>query len=66
MSDLGEKLCIHSRGHSFDPNFMKICQNVYLHQVKITFETGSHLVKSYVIRSYLRNHVNTMGGTVLI
>ena len=22
------KTCEHARGHSFDPNFMKLCQNV--------------------------------------
>ena len=26
------KPCVHSRGHSLDPNFMKLCQNVNLCQ----------------------------------
>ena len=25
--------CVHSRGHSFDPKFMKLCQNVSHHNV---------------------------------
>ena len=27
-----EKTCVDSRWHSFDPDFMKLYQNVYLHQ----------------------------------
>ena len=44
-SIVGKKTCIHSRGHSFDPNFMKLCENVYLHQIKVTSKTWSHRVK---------------------
>ena len=25
--------CVHSRGNSFDPNFMKLCQNVNHHNI---------------------------------
>ena len=25
--------CVHSRGHSFYPIFMKLCQNVNLHKI---------------------------------
>ena len=25
--------CVHSRGHSFDPKFMKLCQNVNHHNI---------------------------------
>ena len=25
--------CVHSRGHSFDPKFMKLCQNVNHHKI---------------------------------
>ena len=25
--------CVHSRRHSFDPKFMKLCQNVYHHNI---------------------------------
>ena len=28
--------CVLSRRHSFDPVFMKLCQNVYLHQMSNT------------------------------
>ena len=45
-SDLGKKTCIHSRGHSFDPNFMKLCQKVYLHPIQGTIKTGLGRVKS--------------------
>ena len=33
---------------------MKLCQNVYLYQILVTFKTGSHQVSSNVIRSNLR------------
>ena len=28
-----EKPCAYSRGKSFDLNFLKLCQNVYLHKI---------------------------------
>ena len=28
LGQILEKPCVHSRGHSFDPKFMKLCQNV--------------------------------------
>ena len=28
QGQMTEKLCVHSRGHSFEPKFMKLCQNV--------------------------------------
>ena len=27
--------CVHSRRHSFDPKFMKLCQKVYHHNIKL-------------------------------
>ena len=32
-----EKPCVHSRGHNFDPIFMKRCQNVYLKKVLLQY-----------------------------
>ena len=37
------KPCVHSRGHSFDPTFMKLCQNDYLNEMQAKFETGGHV-----------------------
>ena len=28
-----QKPCVHSRGQSFDPIFMKLCQNVYIDKI---------------------------------
>ena len=33
LGQILEKPCAHSRGHSFDSKFMKICQNVSHHNV---------------------------------
>ena len=33
LGQILEKPCVHSRGHSFDHKFMKICQNVNHHKV---------------------------------
>ena len=38
--------CVHSRGNSFDPKFIKLCQNVNHHNVLVEFETGSCWVKN--------------------
>ena len=41
LGQILEKPCVHSRGHSFDPKFMKLCQNVNHCNTKVKFETGS-------------------------
>ena len=46
LGQILEKTCIHSRGHSIDPNFMKLCQKVYLHPIQGTIKTGLGRVKS--------------------
>ena len=28
LGQIIEKSCVHSRGHSFDPKLLKLCQNV--------------------------------------
>ena len=33
LGQILEKPCVHSRGHSFDHKFMKVCQNVNNHNV---------------------------------
>ena len=33
LGQILEKPCVHSRGHSFDSKFMKLCQNVNHHNV---------------------------------
>ena len=32
LGQILEKPCVHSRGHSFDHKFMKLCQNVNHHK----------------------------------
>ena len=33
LDEIVEKPCVHSRGHSFNPKFMKLCQNVNHHNI---------------------------------
>ena len=35
-----KKPCVHFRGHSFDPKFIKLCQIVNHHNIKVRFELG--------------------------
>ena len=39
LSQIIEKPCVHSRGHSFDPTFMKLCQKDDPHEIKVTVFT---------------------------
>ena len=48
-----EKPCKLSSRHSFDPVFIKLCQNVCTHLILTKFETGSCRVKNLVARSDL-------------
>ena len=41
-----EKQCVHSRRHSFDSFFMKLCQNVCLYEVSARIKKGSCRVKT--------------------
>ena len=41
LGQILEKPCVHSRGHSFDPKFMKVCLIVSHHNILVKFETGS-------------------------
>ena len=41
VSQILEKPCVHSRGYSFDPIFMKLCQDVNLYNFQVRFETVS-------------------------
>ena len=33
LGQILEKPCVHSKEHSFDPKFMKVCQNVNHHNI---------------------------------
>ena len=33
LGQILEKHCVHSKEHSFDPKFMKVCQNVNHHNI---------------------------------
>ena len=46
LGQILEQPYVHSRGHRFDHKFMKLCQNVNHHNVKVKFETGSCWVKT--------------------
>ena len=35
------KTCLRSKGHSFNPKFMKFCQNVNPYGIKAKFERGT-------------------------
>ena len=50
LGQILEKSCVHSRRHSFDPSFMKLCQNVSHHSIWVKFKTGS-------FRSKTRSHL---------
>ena len=54
LSQIIEKPCVHSRGHSFDPTFMKLCQKDDPHEIKVKFKTGTCWVKTLVTRSNYR------------
>ena len=41
-----EKPCVLSRRHSFDPVFMKLCQNIYLHEIYVKYDRRSHWLKT--------------------
>ena len=45
-----EKECVHSRGHSFNPVFMKLCQNVYLNKAEAKIKNRSCRVKNKAIK----------------
>ena len=46
LGQILEKPCVHSRGHSFDPKYMKLYQNVNDYNIKVKFETGPCWVKN--------------------
>ena len=39
------KSCYHSRGHNFDPIFIKLAQNTYIDDISDKFEYGRGWVK---------------------
>ena len=45
LGQIFEKPCVHSRGHSFVPKLMKLCQNVNPYKIQVMFETGSCWIK---------------------
>ena len=46
LGQIIEKPCVHSRGHSFHPIFMKFGQNVYLDKIWVGIVFGSSGVKN--------------------
>ena len=45
LGQILEKACVLSRGHIFDPIFLKIAQNVHIDQISIPVEYGWGQVK---------------------
>ena len=43
LGQILEKPCVHSRGHSFDHKFMKVCQNVNHHNVSWSSSKLGHI-----------------------
>ena len=41
LGQILEKPYVNSRGHSFDPKFMKLCQNVNFYIIFIKSRSGS-------------------------
>ena len=46
LGQILEKPCEHDRDHIFDPIFIKLGQNVCLHESSVPFESGSSRVKN--------------------
>ena len=40
LGQILEKPCVHSRGHSFDHKFMKVCQNVIIIISRLNLKLG--------------------------
>ena len=45
LGQILEKSCVLSSMHSFDPICMKLCQNVWHHEISDKIEVGSSQVK---------------------
>ena len=44
-----EKPCVHSRGHSFDQKFMRLCQNVILIKFRSSLKLGHVGSKTWLL-----------------
>ena len=47
------KSCYHSKGHNFDPNFLKLAQNAYIDNISEKFEYGWTRSKSKTVGQIL-------------
>ena len=66
LGQILEKPCELSRRHSFDPVFMKLCQNVSHHLIWARFETRHVRLKlGHKVKSW-KEPVYTIKGTILI
>ena len=59
LGQIFEKPCVHSRGHSFNPKFIKLCQTVNHHNIWVVL--GQKLGRK--VKSE-KNLVYTLEGTV--
>ena len=66
LGQIFEIPCVHSRRHSFDPKFMKVCQNVNHHNIWVNSKLGHVRSKTRSLGQILENLVNSLKGTVLI
>ena len=46
LGQIVEKSCVLFNRHSFDPICMKLCQNIWHHEMSDIIETGSSQVKT--------------------
>ena len=56
LSQIIEKPCINSRGHRFDPKFVKLCQTVSPYKLYVKFETGPCWSKTRSLGQILEKH----------
>ena len=55
LGQILEKPCVHSRGHSFDHKFMKVCQNVIIIISRSSLKLGHVGSKTRSLGQILKN-----------
>ena len=68
VGQFSEKQCVHTRRHSLDPVFIKLCQNVHLYEIYARIKNGSCQLKKlgHKVNANIKKPVYTLEGIVLI
>ena len=67
LGQILEKPCVHSRGHRFEQNFTKLCQNVNSHKSRSSSKLGHVGSKTRSLGHIMKKKlVYSLEGTVLI